>query len=189
MQNEQITQTGKPLIVLTTDGACSGNPGRGGYAAIAQAAGDGAESVAQGGYRLTTNSRMELMAVIAGLRLLTKGGYRVVVLADAKYVTDPFNQGWLAKWQSNGWRKSNKKPVENQDLWKLLLTEIAKQAEVKFQWVEGHSGHPLNERADSLAQAQTERADLPEDEGYAGADRGPRLDTPYFAQKRPSAAF
>lgn len=170
MQNEQITQTDdKPHIILATDGACSGNPGPGGYAALAQAVEDPDRvSRAEGGFRLTTNCRMELYAVIAGLRLLSKGGYRVTVLSDAKYVTDAFNKGWLDNWQSNGWRKANKKPVENQDLWRALLTEIGRQAEVRFEWVEGHSGHPLNELADRRAQAQTTRDDLPQDAEYEG---------------------
>jgi len=171
MEHEQITtQTDKPAIILATDGACTDNPGPGGYAAIALAVdAPERESIAKGGRRLTTNNRMELLAVIEGLRLLTQGGYRVTVLSDSKYVTDAFNKGWLDSWRKRGWRKADKKPVLNQDLWEELLTEIGKQAEVRFEWVEGHSGHRLNERADMIAQAQTTRTDLPEDAGCVQA--------------------
>lgn len=136
-------------VKLYTDGACSGNPGRGGWCAILQVGNH--EKVLSGGEEETTNNRMELSAVIAGLEALTRP-CEVTVVSDSKYVCDAFNKGWLDSWQKNNWRKSNKKPVLNVELWKRLLEQTSVH-DVKFEWVEGHAGHPQNERCDQVASA------------------------------------
>lgn len=142
--------------VIHTDGACSGNPGPGGFGAIIVI--DGVEAMTvTGGDPRTTNSRMELSAVIEAMRALRQktNGERVAinVRSDSKYVTDAFNQGWLKNWERNGWRTANKKPVANQDLWRDLAQETDQQ-NVTFTWVQGHSGDPMNERCDRLAVAE-----------------------------------
>ena len=132
---------------MATDGACSGNPGPGGWGVVLEAGGRRKEL--SGGAPETTNNRMELTAVLEGFRALTKPS-TVRVLADSQYVVQAFNAGWLNRWQANGWRTANKRPVENQDLWAALLKVVAPHA-VTWEWVRGHAGHPLNERADTLA--------------------------------------
>lgn len=140
-------------VTIYTDGSARGNPdGPGGYGVILQyvdKAGQLHESTRSAGYKKTTNNRMELMGVIAGLEALNKP-CDVTVISDSKYVTDAFNQGWLDSWMKNSWRKTNKQPVLNVDLWKRLL-EAAKPHNVSFEWVKGHVGHPENERCDKMA--------------------------------------
>ena len=138
---------GEDEVEIWTDGACSGNPGPGGWAAILRWRGH--ESEVSGGAAETTNNRMELSAVIGGLAALTRPS-RVVIVTDASYVEKAFTAGWLDKWQRNGWRTSAKKPVENQDLWQQLLVAVDAHA-VRFERVKGHAGIELNERADRLA--------------------------------------
>lgn len=137
-------------IVIYTDGACSGNPGPGGFCAIITF--DSHEKVVSGVESETTNNRMELRAVIEGLRAL-KRPCSVTVVSDSKYVCDAINRGWLATWQKNGWRKSNKAPVSNQYLWKDLIEQLSIH-EVTFEWIKGHDGHPFNERCDKIAVEQ-----------------------------------
>lgn len=142
---------------LWTDGACRGNPGGpGGYAAILVARrADGSisnERQVSGGEAETTNNRMELMAVVAGLRALTEPA-RVCIYIDSSYVMNAFTQGWLDRWQGNGWRTAGKKPVKNRELWERLRTEVARH-EVQWVKVAGHTGVELNERADVLACAE-----------------------------------
>lgn len=134
-------------VLIYTDGACSGNPGRGGWCAILKY-GEHTKTVS-GCVEKTTNNRMELTAVISALRML-KEPCDVVLTSDSKYVTDAINAGWLQKWSSNGWRKGNKKPVENIDLWEQLVPLLCVH-EVKFEWVKGHNGHPENEECDRIA--------------------------------------
>ena len=134
-------------IYLYTDGACSGNPGRGGYCAILKYA--GREKIVKGSSYETTNNRMELTAVIEGLKAI-KVPSEVEVTTDSKYVCEAINQGWLNNWRANGFRKSNKKPVLNQDLW-MELQKFLEIHSVSFKWVHGHSGHPENERCDRFA--------------------------------------
>ena len=134
-------------VYIFTDGACSGNPGRGGWCAILKAA--GAEKTVSGSEELTTNNRMELSAVIGGLRAL-KRECEVEVYSDSKYICSAFNEGWLSTWRKNGWRKSDKKPVANRDLWEEL-DELVSKHTVSFHWIKGHAGHPENERCDSIA--------------------------------------
>ena len=153
-----MTQLSQP-IQLFTDGACQGNPGPGGYAAILR--GPQGEQEITGGYIRTTNNRMELLAVIRGLESLT-APTPVVVYTDSQYVVNGITLGWAAKWRANRWIKSDKKPALNPDLWGRLL-DLCAMHQVTFQWVRGHSGHPENERCDRLAVAVAKRPDLPPD--------------------------
>jgi ribonuclease HI len=142
-------------VELWTDGACSGNPGPGGWAAILRKG----ERVLEisGGEPETTNNRMELRSVLEGLRALRKQPVDVVVHLDSTYVRSAFAEGWINGWQRNGWRTSGKKPVKNQDLWEQLIAEVAKH-HVRWELVKGHAGVELNERADELAVAARDAA-------------------------------
>ena len=137
----------KKEIELFTDGACSGNPGPGGWGAILRY--KGVEKELSGGEKETTNNRMELTAAIKGLSAL-KEPCSVTLTTDSKYVADGINLGWAKKWRSNGWRKADKKPALNPDLWEELLN-LCEKHDVKIVWVKGHDGHPENERCDKLA--------------------------------------
>ena len=139
-------------IELFCDGACSGNPGPGGWGTVLRWGGH--EKELSGGERSTTNNRMELTALIEGLAAL-KETCRVTVTTDSQYVANGINKGWAASWKKNGWRKADKKPALNADLWEKLLTLLALH-EVTIRWVRGHAGHPENERCDRLAVAATE---------------------------------
>ena len=139
-------------VALFCDGACSGNPGPGGWGAILRY--KGRERELSGGEAQSTNNRMELTALIEGLRAL-KEPCNVAVTTDSKYVADGINKGWARSWQRNGWVKSDKKPALNPELWEALLTELDRH-NVTVHWVRGHSGHPENERCDQLAVAQVQ---------------------------------
>ncbi len=134
-------------IEIFTDGACSGNPGPGGWAAILRY--KGKEKELSGSEKETTNNRMELTAVIEALKAL-KEPCEVELFTDSKYVCDAINQRWVYSWQAKGWRKADKKPALNVDLWEQLLP-LLKTNKVKFNWLKGHAGHPENERCDRLA--------------------------------------
>ena len=134
-------------IELFTDGACSGNPGPGGWGAILRT--DGHEKELSGGEPTTTNNRMEMMAVIEGLNALKKPS-AVTVFTDSRYVMDGA-MTWLANWKRRGWKTADKKPVKNEDLWRALDDAMARHT-LKWQWVRGHTGHVENERADALAR-------------------------------------
>lgn len=134
-------------VFLYTDGACSGNPGPGGWGAILSY--KGVEKELSGSAPETTNNRMELTAVIEGLKAL-KRPCQVTVVSDSKYVCDAINQKWLYGWIKKGWKKSDGKPVLNPDLWNELLS-LLKTHQVEFQWIKGHAGHPENERCDKMA--------------------------------------
>lgn len=134
-------------VTLYTDGACSGNPGPGGWGAIIQSGGH--EKELSGFEPITTNNRMEMTAVIMGLRAL-KRPCAVVLVTDSTYVKDGLEK-WLKGWQAKGWRTADKKPVKNQDLWEQLAALVVTH-QVTVQWVRGHDGHPMNERADALAR-------------------------------------
>ncbi len=149
------------MIRLYTDGAAKGNPGPGGYGAVLEF-GDKRKELSEG-FRLTTNNRMELLAVIAGLEAIKKPGWEVLVTSDSKYVVDSVTKGWL-----DGWVKKNFKDKKNRDLWERYL-KVAKHHKVKFHWVKGHAGHPQNERCDQLAVAAAEGRNLLVDEGYEAA--------------------
>ena len=153
-------------VTLYTDGAARGNPdGPGGYGAVLQfvdAAGRLHEKELSAGYRKTTNNRMELMAAIVGLEALVKP-CQVELYSDSKYLTDAFNQHWIQGWLKRGWKKSDKSPVKNKDLWTRLLAAMEPH-QVNFHWVKGHDGHPENERCDRLATTAADGSNLLEDE-------------------------
>lgn len=137
-------------VNIYSDGACSGNPGPGGYGVILEY--NGRELEISGGEKHTTNNRMELMGVIAGLEAL-KEPCEVIVTTDSKYITDAFNKGWLVSWQKKGWKKSDGKAVLNKELWQRLLDSTGRHR-VKFVHVLGHNGHEYNERCDKLAVSE-----------------------------------
>ena len=134
-------------VEIFTDGACSGNPGPGGWGAILRC--DGKEKELSGGEEETTNNRMELTAVIMALKAL-KYPCEVTVTTDSKYVCDAINQKWVFGWRDNNWKKKDKKPALNPDLWQELL-DLLEKHQVTFCWVKGHNDHPENERCDKLA--------------------------------------
>jgi ribonuclease HI len=139
-------------VELFTDGACLGNPGPGGWAALLRWG--GVEKMLAGGEAVTTNNRMELMAAIAGLEAL-KRPCSVQLTTDSRYVQQGIEQ-WLAKWRANGWRTADKQPVKNQELWERLAEACARHR-IRWAWVRGHSGHAENERVDRAAREQAER--------------------------------
>ena len=134
-------------VMLYTDGACSGNPGPGGYCAILTFGAH--KKIISGAEKNTTNNRMELSAVIKGLEALTRS-CEVTVVSDSKYVCDAINQNWLKSWKAKGWKKSDGKAVLNPELWKKLDALLEKH-DVTFQWIKGHAGHPYNEECDRIA--------------------------------------
>ena len=140
-------------VAIYTDGACSGNPGPGGWAAILCY--NGLEKKLSGGEKQTTNNRMELTAVIEGLSAL-KESCRVELWSDSKYVIDALEKGWAASWQKKGWVKSDKKPALNADLWEVLLA-LAQTHELHYHWVRGHADNEYNNRCDAMAVAERER--------------------------------
>jgi ribonuclease HI len=141
-------------VIIYTDGACSGNPGPGGWAVVLLH--DRHERVLSGAARDTTNNRMELRAALEGLRAL-KEPCKVSIYTDSRYLSRAFNEGWIDNWQNNGWRTSSKKPVQNKDLWKAIL-DAMDDHEVDWHWVKGHAEDPLNNRVDELAVAAMEKA-------------------------------
>ena len=138
-------------VTLYTDGACSGNPGPGGWGAILSY--NGVEKELSGGDANTTNNRMELLAVISGLEAL-KETCRVDLYSDSKYVIDGLSKGWAVSWRKNGWRKADKKPALNPDLWERLLNLVEKH-QLAYHWVKGHADNPYNNRCDQLAVAES----------------------------------
>lgn len=155
-----------PEVVIYTDGACEQNPGAGGWAALLVCG--PLRKAISGGYRRTTNNRMELLAVIEALRALRGGGRVVQVVSDSKYVTEAVNQGWLDGWAAKGFRKS-KGIRENSDLW-IQLRELLGKHAVTFVWVKGHAKHPENEQCDAMAVAARQLPDLHADAGYEDSD-------------------
>ncbi|MBR3908805.1 MAG: ribonuclease HI [Clostridia bacterium] len=137
------------FVELFTDGACSGNPGPGGWGAVLRY--NGREKELSGGEKETTNNRMELTAAIMGLAAL-KEPCEVRLVTDSKYVADGITKGWAESWRKNNWRKADKKPALNPDLWERLL-DLVNTHKVTIEWVKGHAGHPENERCDRLAVA------------------------------------
>ena len=140
-------------VTLYTDGACSGNPGPGGWGAILEY--QGVEKEFSGGEAETTNNRMELTAVIAGLSAL-KEPCIVELYSDSKYVIDGLSKGWAVSWRKNGWRKADKKPALNPDLWEKLL-DLAEIHQLHYHWVKGHADNPKNNRCDALAVAESKK--------------------------------
>lgn len=140
-------------VTVYTDGACSGNPGPGGWCAILRYG--EIEKQLSGGEAKTTNNRMELTAVIQGLAALNES-CEVTLYSDSKYVIDGIQKGWARSWKRNGWRKADKKPALNADLWDRLLS-LLDIHRVQFVWIKGHDGHPENERCDAMAVAQSQQ--------------------------------
>jgi ribonuclease HI len=142
-----------PTVILYTDGACSGNPGPGGWGALLLW--NGKEKELTGGAKNTTNNRMEMMAVIKGLKAL-KRPCKVKIHSDSALIVNTFKKGWIDDWQKRGWKKSNKKPVENQDLWEEMLKAMSSH---KIEWikVKGHADNMLNNRVDKLAVAASKK--------------------------------
>jgi len=135
-------------VEIFTDGACLGNPGPGGWAAIIRS--NGQEEAITGGERATTNNRMELMAAIRALEALQDRS-KVILHTDSRYVMDGITQ-WLGRWKANGWKTADRKPVKNEDLWRALESQVARH-EIKWRWIPSHAGHLENERVDKLARA------------------------------------
>lgn len=151
-------------VTIYTDGAASGNPGPGGYGVVLESGKHRKEL--WGGYRRTTNNRMELLAVIAGLESLKNPGTDVVVVSDSKYVVDSVEKRWVFDWEKKGFAKK-----KNPDLWKRFLV-VYRKHRVRFQWVRGHNGHPQNELCDQLAVAASQQKDLAVDEAYERGEPG-----------------
>ena len=154
-------------VDIYSDGSARGNPGNGGFGALlvfTDSSGSRHEKELSGGYRLTTNNRMELLGVISGFEAL-KGPCDVTVHTDSQYIANAFNQRWIDGWLRKGWKGAGNKPVKNVDLWKRLLAAMEPH-EVRFNWVKGHAGHPENERCDALATSAADGDGLAEDEGY-----------------------
>lgn len=153
-----------PQVEIYTDGAASPNPGPGGYGVVLMR--DGQRQELSGGFRITTNNRMELFSVITALKALGTGKCVVTIYSDSRYVVDMFNGGYAAQWRKNGWtRNKGKDPALNSDLWNDLLNVSAVHA-VQFVWIRGHADNRENARCDELAVAARQVADLPADEGY-----------------------
>ncbi len=140
-------------IEIFTDGACSGNPGPGGWGAVLRYR--GVEKELSGGEAQTTNNRMELTALIEALAVL-KEPCEILLCSDSKYVIDGLQKGWAKGWKARGWKKADKSPALNPDLWDRLLT-LAQPHTIRYQWIKGHAGHPENERCDRLAVEQSRR--------------------------------
>ncbi len=149
-------------VTIYTDGACSGNPGKGGFGVVLNYMGKKKEI--SKGYKCTTNNRMEIMAALAGLSAL-KEPCRVILYSDSKYLVDSVNKGWIASWQKNGWKNSKKEKVKNRELFEELI-ELMNIHEVEYRWVKGHDGHSENERCDYLATSAAKSENLEEDTGY-----------------------
>lgn len=151
-------------VVIYSDGACTGNPGPGGYGTVLLY--NGHRKELSGGYRRTTNNRMEMMAAIAGLESLQQP-CRVTLYSDSKYLVDAVTKGWATRWRANGWMRNKKDKAINPDLWQQLL-DLCDRHQVDFKWVKGHAGIPENERCDQLAVSAARQPGLPADEGYRG---------------------
>ena len=156
----------RDAIRIYTDGACKGNPGPGGYGVVL-VSGDRKKELS-GGFRKTTNNRMELMACVEGLRSL-KHSCEVTLTSDSKYVVNAMVKGWAKKWRSKGWKLSPSTPAKNPDLWAQLL-ELCSEHQVEFKWVKGHNEHPENERCDELAVAASQGEKLPVDFAFEKSD-------------------
>ena len=155
-------------VTIFTDGACTGNPGPGGYGAILEH-GEKRKELS-GGYRLTTNNRMELMAAIAALEAL-RYPCVVTLYTDSQYLLNGIQKGWAKKWRANGWRLASKGPAVNIDLWERLLA-LCETHKVTLSWVKGHAGHDENERCDRLSVAAAKSPNLPPDEAYEALGKG-----------------
>ena len=155
----------KPQVTIYTDGACLKNPGPGGYGVVVLS--DGQRRELSGGFRLTTNNRMEILAAIEGLKLL-KQPSKVLLYSDSQYLVNAMQQDWAKRWRANGWMRGKGQPAINPDLWKQLLA-LCEQHEVTFSWVRGHAGNTENERCDRLSVQAAKSRNLAIDAGYERA--------------------
>ena len=146
-------------VQLFSDGACSGNPGPGGYGVILKY--NEHEKEFSAGYKSTTNNRMEMMAIIVGLESL-KETCQVEIYSDSKYIVDAIKQGWALKWEANNWKRNKKEMAKNIDLW-IRLLDLLEKHKVNMNWVKGHAGHPENERCDELAVSAAASSNLLDD--------------------------
>ncbi len=149
-------------VIIYTDGACLGNPGPGGYGVVLLY-GEHRKELA-GGYRLTTNNRMEILAAIKGLEAL-KSACSVTLYSDSQYLVNAINKGWAQRWKANGWKRNAREKALNPDLWERLL-ELCSRHDITFVWVRGHANNKENERCDVLSKEAAGRADLKADPGY-----------------------
>ena len=154
---------GKDEIVIHTDGGSIDNPGPGGYGAVIEK--DGVRHEYSGGFRKTTNNRMEMTAAIVALTELGETAKKIHLFSDSSYLVNGVEKGWARKWQTKGWRKSDGEPAVNVDLWQRLL-DLLDRLDVRFHWVKGHAGNELNERCDRLAVAVARNSPAAVDEGY-----------------------
>jgi ribonuclease HI len=154
----------KRTIIIYTDGACFGNPGPGGYAAVLRY-GERTKQIS-GGFRLTTNNRMEIKAVIEALKAVkSTQKYKIKIYTDSKLIVNAFNQGWLLKWKEKSWMRNRKEKVLNPDLWQELLM-LSENHELELNWVEGHTGIPDNELCDKMSKEEASKPNLPSDDVY-----------------------
>ncbi len=152
-------------VHIFTDGSCLGNPGPGGWAAIVRLVNSNHEKELSGGFSKTTNNRMEILAVIEGLRALTQA-CKVDIFSDSQYVCNAIQKRWIQSWRKNDWRKADKKPVKNRDLWEALSLILENNGhDVTFHWIRGHQGHSENERCDWIAKNAASQTNLPQDMG------------------------
>ena len=149
-------------VTIYTDGACSGNPGKGGFGVILNYKGK-IKEISEG-FECTTNNRMEIMAALTGLNAL-KEPCKVILYSDSKYLVDSVNQKWIDSWQKNGWKNSKREKVKNKELFEELI-KLLTIHDVELRWVKGHDGHPENERCDFLATSAAKGDNLKEDKGY-----------------------
>ena len=149
-------------VTIYTDGACIGNPGPGGYGAVLLC--DASRRELAGGYRMTTNNRMEMMAAITALQAL-KRKCAVTLYSDSHYLVRAISEGWAQRWRANGWRRNRREKALNPDLWEQLL-QLCQHHEVQVRWVKGHAGTPENARCDELASKAARQPGLPPDKGY-----------------------
>ena len=171
LENTAVTALEAGKVVIYTDGGCIGNPGPGGYGIVLLYENQRVEL--SGGFRMTTNNRMELMACIVGLQALEKKS-RVVLLSDSRYVVDSISKGWARRWKANRWMRTKKEKAENFDLWDELL-QLCDRHDVEFVWVPGHAGNLENERCDQLSMEAASKDDLPAD-SYFERLQGNQLD-------------
>ncbi len=153
-------------VVIYTDGGALNNPGPGGYGIVQIY--NGKRKEISGGFRLTTNNRMELTACIVALRKLEYRDKSITLYSDSSYVVNGINKSWAKSWRRRGWVKADRKPAVNPDLWSELL-DLVEGLDISFKWVKGHSGNPMNERCDELAVASAKRKGLPIDSGYTAS--------------------
>ncbi|WP_312322190.1 ribonuclease HI [Soonwooa sp.] len=153
-------------IEIFTDGACSGNPGKGGFGILMRVPEKQYQKHFSAGFRLTTNNRMELMAVVVALSKIKDEGHDIHIFTDSKYVSDAINQNWIAGWVKRGWKN-----VKNPDLWQALIPFL-KTHSPKFHWIKGHAGHPENELVDQLAVKASQGANLQTDDFFENQNKG-----------------